>query len=196
MMCIPILCSCRFFLMYLINKDETEYTGQVGCFTPSWKRFSIVTPACLLDVLIPELAMLMTRFYSNLFQEDKIGIQAVLQNPYRVRQTHYDDNYASQTPWLYFSISLKKTSHVDDSGRSNQVFKCLSPFRQTNFTSYLSGTIFLTLVCNWSLWKHFQKIRLFFKNVIPALLNCHYGTPHQKQYSLFATAAQVFLVFT
>lgn len=22
--------TCRFFLMYLINKDETEHTGQVG----------------------------------------------------------------------------------------------------------------------------------------------------------------------
>lgn len=22
--------ACRFFLMYLINKDETEHTGQVG----------------------------------------------------------------------------------------------------------------------------------------------------------------------
>lgn len=41
--------------------------------------------------------MLMTRFHSNLLQEDNIRIHAVLQNPYQTRQTHYDDNYASQT---------------------------------------------------------------------------------------------------
>lgn len=70
-------------------------------------------PACLLNLLIPELAMLMTRFYSNLFREDKICIQAVLQTPYQARQTHYDVNYASQTPDYTFPFHSKKSIPCD-----------------------------------------------------------------------------------
>lgn len=51
--------------------------------------------------------MLMTRFDSNLFQEDKVRIQAVLQKPYQARQTQYDDNYASQTPDYTFPFHSK-----------------------------------------------------------------------------------------
>lgn len=42
-------CSFRFFLMYLINKDETEHTGQVCVPTHSrqgspWRFYTLLSP--------------------------------------------------------------------------------------------------------------------------------------------------------
>lgn len=73
MTCVPILYSFRFFLMYLINKDETEYTGQVGCSIITWlSSFPCTPPVHLVDYWIPELAVLIIKLYSNLFQLEHV----------------------------------------------------------------------------------------------------------------------------
>lgn len=93
--------------MYLINKDETEYTGQVGCsIITRISSFPCTPPVHLVDHWIPKLAVLITKLYSNLFQLDRTCIQADLQKSDWSWQAHYDN--CQPDPWLYLPISLRK----------------------------------------------------------------------------------------